>query len=334
MKTSQATPDIKHNLTVNLADGAFFGLGLGVSSYTTILPLFIALLTDSATLVGLVAAMHMIGWQFPQLLTAGLVSRLRRYKPAVLILSTLERLPYFLLAILALSLGQMSTELALILIFPVVALLAFGGGFTATAWQSFVGKIFPAQIRGRFYGAQSSIANLFMSAGAIVAGLILGADPQAEAFALCFFISGIAMIISWAFLALSREADHEPLETVKRRPREFSEKIMIMLRQDSNLRWFILARMLAIFAQMAVGFYAIYGAQQLNADAPLLGAATGAMGLAQVLGAPIAGWLGDRYGHRRVFALGNILMICSAMIAIDCNDCHDAFPRFYPRWLQ
>ncbi|MGB1288234.1 MAG: MFS transporter, partial [Aggregatilineales bacterium] len=265
MQSEQVNTDVRHNVTVNLLDGAFFGLGLGISSYTTILPLFIALMTDSAMLVGLVAAMHAIGWQFPQLFTSGLVSRQRRYKPAVVLLTSIERLPYFALALLALALPVLSNNVALILTFPVIVLLAFGGGFTATAWQSMLGKIIPPRILGRFYGAQSATANLLLSVGAVIAGFILGENPQHTDFALCFMLSGIFMCVSWVFIALSRETPHEPLEKQKRNSGEFRAKIMQMLNQDSNLRWFMVARVLALFAQTAIGFYAIYGAKQLGA---------------------------------------------------------------------
>ncbi|MDO9303668.1 MAG: hypothetical protein Q7T89_19935, partial [Anaerolineales bacterium] len=86
--------NLKHNITVNLWDGGLFGVALGFASFGTILPLFVASMTTSALLIGLVPAIHSVGWQFPQLFTASHVSRLRKYKPNVLMMTIHERLPF------------------------------------------------------------------------------------------------------------------------------------------------------------------------------------------------------------------------------------------------
>ena len=67
---------LRHNLVFNLLDGAFFGFGLGFASFSTILPLFVSTMTNSALLIGLIPAIHNVGWQFPQLLTAKRISRM------------------------------------------------------------------------------------------------------------------------------------------------------------------------------------------------------------------------------------------------------------------
>jgi len=85
---------LRYNITVNVLDGSFFGFALGFASYVTVIPLFLSQLTDSAILIGLIPALHSFGWQFPQLFTANWVSRLRRFKPAVLFFTIQERLPF------------------------------------------------------------------------------------------------------------------------------------------------------------------------------------------------------------------------------------------------
>ena len=83
---------------------ALFGMALGFASFGTILPLFVASMTTSAILIGLVPAIHSVGWQLPQLFTASHVSRLRKYKPHVLMMTIHERVPFLGFAIVALLL--------------------------------------------------------------------------------------------------------------------------------------------------------------------------------------------------------------------------------------
>ena len=112
--------NVRFNFIINMFEGSFFGLGLGFASYVTVIPLFVASLTNSSVLIGLIAAMRMIGWQLPQLLTANRVARLRRYKPMSLLMTLNERLPFFVLALIALASPTLGINLTLALTFVFV----------------------------------------------------------------------------------------------------------------------------------------------------------------------------------------------------------------------
>src|SRR5215211_285158 len=108
---------LRYNITVNLLDGGFFGLAIGFASFGTVLPLFVAAMTDSATLIGLVPAIHAAGWLLPQLFTANHTAKLRRYKRTVLIMTIHERVPFLGFAIVALLLPKIGLQAALIISF-------------------------------------------------------------------------------------------------------------------------------------------------------------------------------------------------------------------------
>jgi hypothetical protein len=95
-----------HNLIFNLLDGGFFGFGLGFASFTTVLPLFVSMMTNSALLIGLIPAIHNVGWQFPQLLTAKSVSKMERFFNIFLFMTLKERVQFLGLAIIALLLPK------------------------------------------------------------------------------------------------------------------------------------------------------------------------------------------------------------------------------------
>ena len=65
----------KHNFLVNTLDGGFFGFAMGFASFSTIVTLFVAKFSNSAILIGLIPAIHSMGWQLPQLLTAQRISQ-------------------------------------------------------------------------------------------------------------------------------------------------------------------------------------------------------------------------------------------------------------------
>jgi hypothetical protein len=97
----------------------------------SILPLFVASMTDSATLIGLVPAIHASGWLLPQLFTANYIARLRRYKRTVLFGTIHERIPFLGLALVALLLPKIGLQAGLGLTFLFLIWQGLGGGFTA-----------------------------------------------------------------------------------------------------------------------------------------------------------------------------------------------------------
>ncbi|MCC6802170.1 MAG: MFS transporter [Anaerolineae bacterium] len=308
--------NVRFNLAVNVMDGAFYGLGLGVASYVTVIPLFVATLTDSSVLIGLIAAMHTIGWQLPQLLTANRVARLRRYKPMVVLMTLNERLPFFPLALIALAVPTLGRELALVLTFLFVIWQSMGSGLTGTAWQSMIAKLIPTELRGMFYGLQSSAANLLSSGGALLAGVILSTENDPRSFALCFFIAGISMMLSLGFLNSTREPDAPAAQAVSPTAREFWRSLRDILRRDGNLRLFIVARTLAQVASVGVAFFTVYAVRTFAMSAATAGVMTGIMMLSQVVANPVFGWLGDHYSHRLMYGLGVLVAGMGAAVAL------------------
>jgi MFS family permease len=319
MFQSQIRKDFRHNFTVNVLDGTFFGLGLGFASSVTVIPLFINSLTDSTTLIGLIASIHMIGWQLPQLLTSNRVAGLSLYRPMVMRMTIHERWPFFGLAVVALLIPLVAPAVALALTFIMLSWHALGGGFTATAWQAMIGKIMPEHRRGTFYGAQSAGLSLLQSIGAVLAGIILARLPYPYNFALCFFLAIVAMLISLYFLWRTREPEGPPVE--KRRDwGDFRHNLQVILQRDGNFRWFLLARGLAQVAFMAIGFFTIYGVRNFALGAEAAGFMTGLMLLAQMATSPAVGWIGDRWGHRRVFAGGLLILGLSIFAIMSATD--------------
>lgn len=317
MGTANRFMHVRFNFIVNVLDGGFYGLGLGLASYVTVIPLFIASLTDSTILIGLIATLHSVGWQLPQVFTSGMVSRRTVYRPLVLFMTIQERWPFFGLGLLAVAATSFDRNVVLLLAFVLICWQAFGGGLTATAWQTMIGKLIPPYRRGVFYGMQSMAANLLASIGSVIAGFLLVVLPYPVNFAAVFLLASLAMVISFTFLLSTREFPHTVDEkaTVKRRGdnRRIFNRI---LRADANFRWFLIVRVVSQFAAMVIAFYTIYAVRQFGIDNQVAGVLTGILLLGQTITSPIVGWAGDRWGHRDVFAFGNLLIALSAVIAL------------------
>jgi len=319
--------NLKHNITVNLLDGSIFGMALGFASFSAVLPLFVASMTNSATLIGLVPAIHSAGWLFPQLFTASHVSRLRKYKRTVLMTTIHERAPFLGFAIVALLLPFIGLKAGLVLTFLLLIWQGLGGGFTANAWTSMISKIIPPESRGTFFGLQGGLANLFISMSAIGAGYLLDYFDAPWNFATCFFIAVIFFIISWFALAKTRE----PEDTEKIIPEEkthFWTDAKIILNRDTNFNWFLVVRVLSQFATMGFSFYIIYALREFHMDAITAGYLTATLTISQTVANVGMGWVGDRVGHHIMLVIGAIAAFLSALLAWNAASIAWFYPIF------
>lgn len=206
---TQAEGDLGFNVLVHTLDASCFGLGLGLASFGSVVPLFLHRHTESALLLGTLGSIHMLGWHLPQLATAKRVARLQRYMPMVMAMTTLERLPFLALAALAWTEGAMPGRLSgpavVAAVLGLVFLIGIGGGLTANPFQAMVARIIPARRRTVFYGLKAAAANLLVAVGAEIAGRLLEGSAAPSRFALCFLLAALATAVSWFFLSLTRE---------------------------------------------------------------------------------------------------------------------------------
>lgn len=320
--------NLKHNLTYNLADGALFGVALGFASFGTILPLFVASMTDSAMLIGLVPAIHSAGWLLPQLFTASHVSRLRRYLRTVLLTTIHERIPFLGFAIVALLLPFVGLKTGLILTFILLIWQGLGGGFTANAWVSMISKIIPPESRGTFFGMQAGLANLFISGSAIAAGYLLNALASPWDFAVCFFIASIFFTVSWFALAGTREPE-DIEKVIPEEKTHFWDDAKKVLSSNPNFNWFLSARILSQFATMGFSFYIIYALREFNMTEVVAGYLTATLTISQTIANIGMGWIGDRIGHRAMLITGAVAAFLSAVLAWNAA----SIAWFYPIFL-
>lgn len=306
--------NLNYNLAANLLDGSLFGTALGFASFSTILPLFIASMTDSATLIGLVPAIHSAGWLFPQLFTASHVSRLRQYKRTVLMATIHERVPFLGFAIVALLLPFIGLNMGLALAMLLLIWQGLGGGVTANAWTSMISKIIPPETRGTFFGMQAGLANLFISGAAIGAGYLLDYLASPWDFAACFFLASIFFALSWIALALTREPE-DTEKVIPEKKSHFWDDSKKILGKDLNFNWFLLARFVSQFATMGFSFYIIYALRRFHMDAITAGYLTATLTISQTVANIGMGWIGDRIGHRAMLILGAFAALFSAVFA-------------------
>ncbi len=306
--------NLKHNYIVNLTDGGFFGLAMGFASFSAIIPLFMMTLTDSAILIGMIPAIHSMGWQLPQLFMAKRTSKQALFKPLVVFLSVHERIPFLGLAVVALLAPHISKNLAVVLTLIMLIWQGLGGGIAGNGWQNLIAKIIPSAYLATFFGLQSSIMSLFSSIGSVFAGNLLAVTEKTNGFVICFAIAGVSTIISLLFLNLTREETHNVV-VQEEHHLPLTELIKTTLSTNRPFAWFLVARILTQFGMMGISFYIVYTVRYFNMSTVTAGIMTGILMFTQVIANIALGWLSDHWARKNVLIIGTVCASISAVLA-------------------
>ncbi|MCB0107271.1 MAG: MFS transporter, partial [Caldilineaceae bacterium] len=302
------------NLFLNSVDVIFFMGAISLISATTILPLFISKLTASTIPLALVAMLSQGGHFLPQLFVANYVERLDRKKPIIVNLGFLaERLPAILFVLAPLA-ALYSPLLALVLFLLLYSWFNLGGGFVATAWQELIARCFPVTRRGRFFGVNSFIGTLLGIAAASLAGEFLAVVPFPFNFAYIFGAAGFCILISWFFLAQTRE----PVEAANgtaRSLRAYLAALPAVLHADANFRSFLIARVTLAMSEMGTGFLTVAAIATWGISDSTVATFTTATLIGQTTGNLGGGFFSDHFGHRLALEISALLALLAFGLA-------------------
>jgi MFS family permease len=298
--------DYGHNFVVNVLDGTFFWGGASLIAPATILPLYVSRLTDSTFLIGLLSMIASTGWLLPQLFTANWVQRLPRKKVLPVNVGILtERLPVVLLALSSVVAASRPT-LALVAFFVCFTWHTVGAGVVAVAWQDMIGKIIPVERRGKFFGLTNFLGTATGVAGAWGATWLLDTYGFPRGYVWSFGAAAAMLLLSWAFLAMTRE----PAQEVTAPPvsqMQYLSSLPRVLRGDANFGRFLLSQVVISLGGMAAGFMAVYAVKRWGLSDGQAGRYTASMLVGQALSNLAFGALADRWGHKLVLEVSTLM---------------------------
>jgi MFS family permease len=306
--------DYRHNFIVNLLDGVAFFFGSSFIANTTILPLYISRLTDDPLAIGLLATLVSAGYLLPQLFTVNWVRKQQLKKTIPIRLGLISiRLPVLLLAPSAL-LALYSPQLALIAFFLLMFWQIFGTGAILVSWQDMIAKIFPVNRRGRFMGMTRFLGTASGVLGASAAAWMLNRFEFPLNYAYCFLIAGIFILLSWVFLALTREKPQSSATPPKSQV-EFWKELPAIFKADKNFRNYTLSRVIATGNGIALGFLTVYAVQRWDLSDSQAGIFTTCLLIGQAISYLPFGWLADRLGHKLTLEIGYLASVALIGIA-------------------
>ncbi len=292
----------RRNFSAGLVHGVFFQASTAFGSIHTILPAFVATLTDSTVAVGLMAAVQGIGEVLPQMFTAYLVEDKPRKKPYLLWIITIRWVSWAVLAYLTVTYAQTQPELVLSVLILLFGLFSMAGGMGTVVYADVFSKAIPARRRGRFTGLRQMLGYLLAIGAGYVVKYILDRPerfPYAENFALIFLLSAGCLLVAFTGFALIKEPVY-PVKRVSQSLGDLLRRAGVLARQNPNFRRLLAARGLTTAVLALAPFYVLYARSEAGIDPGMVGVYLAAQMAGGAVSNLLWGWLGDRYGNRTV----------------------------------
>lgn len=311
----EARRHLRRNTALTIGEIVSFSIGAAFFDASTVLVGFVATLTASTTLLGLVPTIFHVGIGLPQLLVARFLARRQRKMPLLIVASLFRNLPIFILAVIAWS--EPSPSVLLLAFFVCYALFSLGVGAESVAWIDIFAKIAPAARRGQISAIGRTAANICsFAAGFLVARVLASPEGFPRNYAVLFLVTGLLLTVAFATFAFVREPiDPAPIPAATPRGAPDDRSILAqgrrVWRDDRRFRALLWARILYIAHLVAIPFYLRYARDTVGIDDATIGLFVSATMFGQLLANGLWGWISGRFGNRWVVqgALGIAALI-------------------------
>ena len=292
----------RKNAAYLIGDYVLFGVGMSFISSATVLPAFVRQLTDSTILIGLVTAIQTGGWLLPQLLAAKWVRGRPRVKRFIVIPSMIGRPTFWITAIIISLLGVRSPGLSLAVFYLGFLLFSVADGVASVPWFVLFAKAIPIAQRGRTIGMAQVIYGIVAMGVSGTIAYLLGPTSSLgfpNNYALLFFLSGIAFVLSLLSIVLI----HEPEGTVSSPDAPRSGYLRLLwgiLSRDKGFVRLVSTHILVGYSAMAYPFYVIYATEVLGISAQTIGVFVLIQTAGGILGGAVLGNLNEKRGTAAV----------------------------------
>jgi len=225
----------RRNYLLGIINGTMFRGSRIFIDEDTIIPIFIASLTQSKFLVGLAVGLRLSGWFFPQIFVANWVGAKDRKHPTYIAWGAVRVVAILAIVLSVWLVGAGNPTLLLTLFFVFWAGLYFSAGMTGVSFVEVVAKTIPDGKLGSFYGYRMFFAGLVSLASGFLIVKIQAVYSYPTDYALIFMIAFLMItggIVSWSLAREQRDIEVRPKKPLFAHLRESAE----IFREDSRFR--------------------------------------------------------------------------------------------------
>jgi MFS family permease len=299
-----------------VAESAFFVSALSWVDPAAVLPLFIAHLTPSTLVIGVIAVLLQVGWKLPQIFMAAALGHRPRRLPFLRWPVLIGRLPFLAFVVYLWLRGIENGPQVIWFLAIGYAGVALGNGVLGVSWNDIIAKSIPSWLRGRFFGMMnfSAMGMAFLVGFAVRWILGPGGPGFPHGYIVLFTMMGVFLTISIIGCWLVRE----PIRPVLAKPQSVWELFagLIPLLRDKRFRWLVVTALLGFGAMSTMPFYVVFAKQRLGVPDEMGGVYIWGMAIGGALASLFWGHLNDRRGPRAVLRGVSFLVAATPLLAM------------------
>ncbi|MDP4088902.1 MAG: MFS transporter [Bacillota bacterium] len=299
----------KRNYVLLVLEGSFFMGGIGFFSSSTVIPVFIDMITHSKELVGLTITLGSFLTYFGRLLVGPYMPHVKNHARFVTIIMFFCR-PMTILPAFFIFTGHYSGAVFVLIFSYAVVWLA--DGLVVPGWSEVLANTVDENRHGRLLGMQMLIGGMASIGAGVLINVFLG-NPRLDiktAFAWIFLIGGLLLVLSCFMMALTENAPTE-YRIGKVDIKGYYKSLPQYFRIENDNTRMMIVQLIIMTASMSVPFVILFAREKLGLPDNM----TAVLILIQTLGVPLGGWLWgqicDRFGCTTGIRLAaaNILLI-------------------------
>lgn len=297
-------PHLRRNFTLGITNGGLFIFAEALMSIDTVLTWFVQQLGGSNFLIGLVGPLRDAGWFLPQLFISHRLQREPLKQPLYRRAAVVRMVAWFVWTAAVFALAQ-NPPLMLFVFFTAYAVNSLASGFAGLPFMEIVAKTIPPERRGSYFGARMFAGGLLSLVAGVLTGVMLAANnpvPFPQNVGVLFAVSFFSAAFGLTAFGLIKE----PRSVVRDDGITFTahlQRAARLPRDNQNLRYMLLARIVILLSYVAAPFYAIYSIDVLGAPPSIIGVYVVARTLVSLAINPVWSRLSDRRGNKLVMQL-------------------------------
>ncbi len=294
------------SLDASIRDGRANAVMLGAGE--AYLGPFGIFLQASTVQIGLLSALPQLAGAIMQWWSAMAMDSCRQRLPRIMTAVSVQALVWLPLALLSFALGRGPRPAAVLIVLALISQAA--AGFAAPVWNSLIGDLVPADIRGRFFGQRNRATGLSSFLAMIGAGLLLHLFERgghaAWGFAAVFLIAGLSRLNSRRWLARYRDP-----ECMVAAEQVFTFRQFLRRSPHSNFAIYVFyVGIVNLAVSFSAPYFALYMLRDLHFTYLEFTAVTSVLSVTQFLMFRYWGELCDRFGNKK------ILNVCGWAICV------------------
>lgn len=298
-------------------DVIFYICGLAFLDPSTVVPSFLATLTNSTIIIGAITALRPAGIFLPQLWTAHHLRNRVCHKSFMMGVASVSRIAISLFAIVLLIAHPGSRVLMGAAFVMMYVAFWCSEGVAGVPWTDLMAKSIPERLRGRLFGfTQFAGGILALLAGLLISRMLSPGGPAYPAnYAILMVVGAVFFWISYVSLSAVRERSGVP-EGGDSGFFEYVSEVGRMLAEHAQFKRLMGVQLLLGVYGMALPFYILYAKQSVGISGTMVGVLLSVEMAGSILISATVGYMSDHLGPRWAIMAAGVSGILAPLIVL------------------